>query len=250
MGTPRTGIPLQPSTIPGFVTANAIARSVEGIALGRAEVVLDLDGTTVVSATTAQGNRLLNLGSGQTLTADETVELPAGSTSTGINAQRIYWVRDATTTSAYHISVKVTGGSTTAVLPRREWVPLWTTGTEVEVARTAHPFRWFVGGAIGTTATLCEIPLDRDVVFPAGLADSAGYAGTAPSGGAVAFDLKKNGAAAFGTMNFADGVQTATFSAASDTSFAAGDRLAVVSPGSVFSISDVGFTLRGLALGF
>jgi hypothetical protein len=67
------------------------------------------------------------------------------------------------------------------------------------------------------------------VTFPAGLTLSKASAGTAATASTV-FDLKKNAAAAFGTATFAISGTTATFAAASSTSFAAGDVLTIVAP--------------------
>jgi hypothetical protein len=82
------------------------------------------------------------------------------------------------------------------------------------------------------------------VVFPAGLPlsrFSAGVPATAP----VAFTFAKNGTA-FGTANFAAGVAEATFAAAADTVFLAGDILTVTSPSPAdATLANVAGTLRG-----
>lgn len=85
----------------------------------------------------------------------------------------------------------------------------------------------------------------RVFTLPSGLPNSQGYAETAPSGGAVAFDIRRNGVS-IGTMSFADTSKTATFTFAADVSFSPGDRLELVAPASLFSIADISVTLAGV----
>lgn len=75
---------------------------------------------------------------------------------------------------------------------------------------------------------LYEFTFTRSVVFGAGLTTSRAKARVAATAEAV-FSLQKNGVE-FGTMTFAIGATTATFAAASDTTFDAGDVLTVVAP--------------------
>ena len=75
---------------------------------------------------------------------------------------------------------------------------------------------------------LYEYTFTRSVAFEAGLTTSRGKARVAATVSAV-FSLQKNGVE-FGTMTFALGATTATFAAASSTTFAAGDVLTVVAP--------------------
>lgn len=69
----------------------------------------------------------------------------------------------------------------------------------------------------------------RACTFSAALAGSVGRASVAATA-QTDFDLQKNGVS-FGTMRFAISGTSATFIAASATSFAAGDVLSVVAPG-------------------
>ena len=64
--------------------------------------------------------------------------------------------------------------------------------------------------------------------FPAGLAGSFGTAGTAATA-AASFAIAKNGTAV-GTMDFAAGATSATFTMATATSFAGGDVLTIIAP--------------------
>ncbi|HUU83356.1 MAG TPA: hypothetical protein VM243_07615 [Phycisphaerae bacterium] len=243
-----TGAPLLGTNVTGFGTINEMIQRAVLLAVGREAVVLDLDGTTVVAERVAMRSRLLELGSGQTLGANETIELPA-STGLDHSATKLYVVQDATSTSAFDALVKVTGGSDSLTLVRGAWTAVWADGSEISALRVAEPFRWYVSGAIGASSTLVEIPIERDWLLPDGLPASQGTASTAPTGGSgVAFDLKKNGAAAFGTMTFANTVAVATFAMSGDEAFAPGDILSVVAPGTVDAIAGVGFSLHGLGL--
>jgi hypothetical protein len=105
-----------------------------------------------------------------------------------------------------------------------------------------------VGGSYSAapTASLVVIryPFPRAVSFPASMTSSKGVAGTAATA-QTDFDLQKNGSS-FGTMRFAAAATTATFIAASSTSFAAGDILTVVAPASPdATLAGIGFSLAG-----
>lgn len=75
---------------------------------------------------------------------------------------------------------------------------------------------------------LYEYTFTRSVAFEAGLTTSRAKARAAATASSV-FSLQKNGVE-FGTMTFAIGATSATFAAASQTTFAAGDVLTVVAP--------------------
>lgn len=80
--------------------------------------------------------------------------------------------------------------------------------------------------------------------LPSGLTGSIGFAGTAPTGDDVVFDLMKNGVS-IGSMTFADGNDDATFSFSSNVSFVAGDRFEIYAPSNLFLIEDVCGTFIG-----
>jgi len=99
-------------------------------------------------------------------------------------------------------------------------------------------------GAPTASLVLVRYPFPRAVAFPASLTDSRGVAATAATA-QTDFDLKKNNVS-FGTMRFAAAGTTASFIAASSTSFAAGDILTVVSPGTPdATLANIGFALAG-----
>jgi hypothetical protein len=82
------------------------------------------------------------------------------------------------------------------------------------------------------------------VMFPAGLTGSQGTAGVAATA-TTSYSIKKNGANV-GTMVFAAGATTATFSMASATTFMAGDILTVVAPASPdATLANLAWTLVG-----
>ena len=85
----------------------------------------------------------------------------------------------------------------------------------------------------------------KAATFPVGLENSIAKAGTAATG-SVAFDVQKNGVSA-GTVNFAAGATVATFTFASETAFAIGDRIDIVAPGSAdATLADIAITLKGM----
>jgi hypothetical protein len=97
-----------------------------------------------------------------------------------------------------------------------------------------------------TGAVVIRYPFPRSVQFPEGLTGSQGVCVTAATSDAE-FSLKKNGVE-FGTMTFATGQTTATFAAASATTFNTGDVLTVVAPTQDATLSDIGFGLAGEVL--
>lgn len=95
-------------------------------------------------------------------------------------------------------------------------------------------------------AIVARYVFPRTVTFPASLVGSYGYAAT-PAAAQADFDLRKNGAS-FGTVRFAAGSpgHIATFIAASQTVFSAGDELSIVAPASQDStLAGVALTLTG-----
>ncbi|EYS89466.1 hypothetical protein CF68_32975 [Cupriavidus sp. SK-4] len=99
-------------------------------------------------------------------------------------------------------------------------------------------------GAPAASAVLVRLPFPRQVIFPAGLTNSRGTAGTAATA-QTDFDIQKNGASV-GTMRFAASAMTPTFIMASQTTFAAGDILRVVAPATPdATLADIGFSLAG-----
>lgn len=116
----------------------------------------------------------------------------------------------------------------------------------VQADLPAQPYD--VGGAVSgvpsASAVLIRYPFPRAVVFPSSLTLSRGVAATAATA-QTDFDILKNGVS-FGTMRFAAAGTTASFISASGSTFAAGDILTVVAPGSPdATLASVGFSLAG-----
>ena len=76
------------------------------------------------------------------------------------------------------------------------------------------------------------------------LLNSQAEAQTAPSGGAVAYDVQRNNVS-IGTITFADGVATATFatSGSGDEVFEVGDVLEIITPADLQTMANVAFNL-------
>jgi hypothetical protein len=117
--------------------------------------------------------------------------------------------------------------------------PLWVPVNDNLFALGA----WFAGTVAASTRLFGHITV---VPFrlPASLTGSDDYALTAPSGGDDVYTIYKNGSS-IGTITFADGSNTATYSFASDVDFAAGDRLDIQSAATMNGSADVMITLKG-----
>lgn len=91
-------------------------------------------------------------------------------------------------------------------------------------------------------AVISRFRTPRAFTLPAGLTDSEGGSGVAPTG-AVSYPIKKNGSQV-GTMDFGAGSNSATFTMATETSFAIGDLLTVEAPATADATHDeIAFTL-------
>lgn len=121
-----------------------------------------------------------------------------------------------------------------------------TSATSVAITTATQPYD-IGGGYVGVptaSVILIRYPLPRTVVFAAGLSPSQGVAGTAATA-QTDFDITKNGSSV-GTMRFAAAGTVASFIMASQTTFAAGDILAVVGPATPdLTLANVGFSLAG-----
>jgi hypothetical protein len=101
-------------------------------------------------------------------------------------------------------------------------------------------------GAIGASQLMTQFISGRTVTFPASLTGSVGYASTVPTA-STTFTITANGTNV-GTMVFAAGAHTPTFTAASSFSLSPGQLLIVTGPASAdATIATVSFTLLGLA---
>lgn len=102
------------------------------------------------------------------------------------------------------------------------------------------------GGTPGAGVIILSLVFPNQVVFPSGLTESQGAAGTGPSV-QTDFDIQQN-TVSVGTMRFAMSATTATFIMASETTFTAGQILDVVSPGALNGIADIRTSLAGFQI--
>lgn len=179
-----------------------------------------------------------------TLTAARTITIPAKS--------KLLLVENATT-GGFAIGVKTPSG-TAINFNSGDRKLLYCDGTTFQIvaeATVGSSIPYDIGGTLAGIPTAGSIilryPLPRAVRFPASLANSRGVAGTA-SGATATFSIRKNGTQ-FATMQFAAGVSTPTFTAATATDFAAGDVLTIIAPSPADStLADIGFALAGIRL--
>jgi hypothetical protein len=123
---------------------------------------------------------------------------------------------------------------------------LQTQGAAANPQWTSPPFDLtaFYPGVPTASALVTRVPLARAVVFPASLTNSVFKARVAATA-QTDFDVQKNGSS-FGTIRFAAAGTTATFIAASQTTFAAGDVLSIIAPTSPdATLADIGGVLVG-----
>jgi|GEM_PF-2261835 len=156
-------------------------------------------------------------------------------------------------TGGYAVTVKVDAGAS-VTLADGDRALLYSDGTDVVVvarlaaADTSHPYH--VGGGSNEILTASQVMVrwkfPVEVVFPANLTGSTGVVDSGSEATADAdFDILKGGSSV-GTMTFADGASSPTFTFASETTFAAGDVLRVVAPASPdATLCNFSFALAG-----
>jgi hypothetical protein len=111
-------------------------------------------------------------------------------------------------------------------------------GVTIEIALIAAE------GKINSAENLPFITLSKAITIPVNFAGAASYAETAPTADAT-FTIQQNGSNV-GTIKFAAGSHTATFTAASPIALAVGDRLAPIGPSPAdATLSDVSVTIQG-----
>lgn len=112
----------------------------------------------------------------------------------------------------------------------------------------AQPFdvHAFYPGIPAASAKVTRIPIARAVTFPTNFAGSY-FTASVGAAGTTVFDVQKNGAS-IGSISIAAGGMTATFTTAGGTakSFAAGDVLMILAPGTPdATLADIGLVLAG-----
>jgi hypothetical protein len=100
----------------------------------------------------------------------------------------------------------------------------------------------FAPGKPGAGALLDRFVCPRALTLPAGATGAQAFAGIAPTA-AASFSIQKNGVT-IGSVTFAAGSQIGTFTVSAAVTFAAGDRLELVGPGTQdATMADVAITL-------
>lgn len=123
-----------------------------------------------------------------------------------------------------------------------KWVPGEAGGGAGGIA-TEFDISFFVPGVPVESSTIITYIAVREFFLPEDLEGSFAYAGTAPDG-TVDFQIQKNGVT-IGTISFAFGATSATFTFAAEVAFEAGDRLSILSPAGLQSLADLSITFAG-----
>ena len=149
--------------------------------------------------------------------------------------------------SSVDVNLKIST-TTYYVLADEEQVLIYNTGSALRViavsgATTPATIGIYHKNVPATSAPFWGFMFTEAMTLPASLTGSQFRADTAPSGGAVAFTIHKNGGASLGTISFADASNTATISFSTATDFAVGDRIEIQAPGTVYSIAELMFSL-------
>ena len=155
-----------------------------------------------------------------------------GRTVTVQQAKRLFVLESD---SANTEDVDFVRGSGTITLSPGDTVMAYTDGTVnglVSAGATGtagiYDFPIYYNGKPGDAEIIMKVVAVRAFTLPSGLIGSQGYA-TTVSTAAASFGLEKNGAS-IGSVDFALGASTATFTFTSDVTFAAGDRLELIAP--------------------
>ena len=198
-----------------------------------------------VTLTTAEGmeNAAFNLTG--VLTGDRDLIVP--------NFEKVYFVRNATT-GAFAVQVRTSAQLTGPEVPQGGSGLFMCDGTDVltqpitvEAATATAPF--IIGswrnGVPGTTERVLGFSVPdgiTGVTLPASGTNSSVEAEVAATA-QTDFDLQKNGSS-IGTIRWAIAGTVATFVALSETTFAAGDLIEIISPGTAdVTLADIYFTL-------
>ena len=102
----------------------------------------------------------------------------------------------------------------------------------------------YVQGTPTVSVNIFVFNVTRAFKLPASLTGSDASMGTAPAVSPVAITIAKNGSSV-GTINFAAGSTTPTFTFTTETSWAVSDTLEIITPSDMFSSADFAFTLKG-----
>jgi hypothetical protein len=145
----------------------------------------------------------------------------------------------------YDLTIKTPSGSGVAILAGSNGF-VYCDDTDCEATtgeNVAYDFNVYYNGVPGNSQELTRLPAVRAYTVPITMAGSDLDAGAAATAETV-ISFKKNGSE-FGTATVAISGTSATFAAASATSFSVGDVLTVVCPASAdATLADIGITIK------
>jgi hypothetical protein len=239
MSTPNLGIPhILQNQAQKEVIANAAFDALDQAIAGLLEVDVSVGGTITVDAPAALKCKMLRLTG--TLAANAEVVVP--------DNRKPYFVHNATA-GGFAITVRTAAGVGVSVgsSPDNTAV-VYCDGTDVLAISSivAGPYdpAMFIPGTHASGALMAQIVFPRSATFPAGFAGSQAFA-QVPATANTTLDVQQNGTS-IGSITFGAGSSTAAFSLASDTTFAPGNRLAIVNQNPAdATLADLSITLKG-----
>jgi hypothetical protein len=179
-----------------------------------------------------------------TLTADAGVIVP--------DNREPYFLHNATT-GGFAMTVRMAAGAGVVVDASPDDTAIaYCDGTDVVAIGAGHEEgtelpcdpAMFLPGTRGSGALMAQIVFPRTATFPAAFAGSQAYA-QVPATASTTLDVQHN-EVNIGSITFGAGSGTASFSLAADTTFAPGDRLAIVNQDPAdATLADLSITLKG-----
>lgn len=147
--------------------------------------------------------------------------------------------------------VSVVRGAVSIDIPAGEIAIFTSDGTTDGLVRAAsssvpgiYDLAVYVSGAPTDLELVLRLAIARTFTLPVDLTGSQAKAKTAATG-AVSFEIQRN-STAIGTINFAGGATTGTFTFTSEIDFAVGDIFEIFAPATAdATLADISFTLIG-----
>jgi hypothetical protein len=239
LSTPNLAIPhILQSQAQKEVTANAAFDALDQAIAGLLEVDVSAGGTVAVDPAAALKCKMLRLTG--TLAANAEAVVP--------DNRKPYFVHNATA-DGFAVTVRTAAGVGVSVgSSPNDTAVVYCDGTDVLAISSivAGPYdpAMFIPGTHASGALMAQIVFPRTVTFPAGFAGSQAHAQIAATA-STTLDVQQNGTSV-GTITFGVGSSTATFSLATDATFAPGDRLAIVNQDPAdATLADLSITLKG-----
>jgi len=220
------------------VTANATLDALDQAIAGLLEVDVSAGGTITADTAAALKCKMLRLTG--TLAAAAELVVP--------DNRKPYFLHNATA-GGFTVTVRTAAGLGVSVgsSPDNTAV-VYCDGRDVLAISSivAGPYdpAMFIRGTHASGALMAQIVFPRTATFPAGFAGSQAYA-QVPATASTTLDVQQNDVN-IGSITFGAGSSSATFSLAADTTFAPGDRLAIVNQDPAdAALADLSITLKG-----